>query len=121
MAVTMGTTLSALIKAGVGVHATMTANATSQVDNFMNQAEAFLCNLVEYDLITNWASLNVVYKLMFVEYVERSAAIECIFYGTAGYSNGLIEAEDLITVHLYRIQRIETLLKDADVQDFLGV
>ncbi len=119
MAVTMGTVLSAQTKAGAGINAVMLASAGSEVENFMNQAEAYLCSLVQYDLITNWASLNVVYKLLFVEYVERSAAIEIVNYDVSAY--GTIESENIMNVHIYRMEAIKKLLETASVQDFLGV
>ena len=109
-----------LVKAGVGVSAVMTADATLQIETFMEQAEAYLCNLTEYDLVTNWGSLNAVYKKIFAEYVERMAAIDAITYDMNGYTSR-IEAEDIINVHWARTQEIKKLLETATVQDFLGI
>jgi len=83
-------------------------------------AEAYLCNLIKYDAVTNWASLNAVYKLIMSEYVARSIAMTAIAYQTAGYTDR-IEAEDMISLHLFRLNEIENLLSKADVQDFMGV
>lgn len=82
--------------------------------------EAFLCNLVEYDIVTNWATLNAVYKLMFSEYACRAIAVEAIKYNMAGFSSR-IEAEDMINVHLKKMDEIKKLLEKASVQDFMGV
>ena len=118
MAVTMATVADAQTKAGAAINAVMLANAGSEVDGFIEEAEAYLSNLTKYDLITNWGTLNAVYKLMFSEYVERSAAVEIILYDVSGY--GTIESEDIMNIHLYRMEAIKKILEDASVQDFLG-
>lgn len=82
--------------------------------------EAYLCNLVEYDIVTNWASLNAVYKLMFSEYAARSIAVEAIKYDMNSYTDR-IEAEDMIEVHVFNLKKIQKILENASVQDFLGV
>ena len=82
--------------------------------------EAFLCCFLKYDVVTNWTSLNAVYKLILSEYVARSIAVEAIRYNTTGYGS-LQEAEDMINIHIYRMNEILKLLNAADVQDFLGV
>jgi len=83
-------------------------------------AEAYLCNLVEYDIVTNWASVNAVYKLMFSEYACRSIAIEAIKYDMNSYTDR-IEAEDMIEVHVFNLKKIQKILENASVQDFIGV
>ncbi|KKK92172.1 hypothetical protein LCGC14_2705600 [marine sediment metagenome] len=87
--------------------------------------EGYLCNLVEYDIVTNWASLNAIYKLMFSEYACRSIAVAAIQYEMAGFGtdedSARIHGEDLINIHLFRINEIERLLKMASVQDFMSV
>jgi len=82
--------------------------------------EAYLCNLVEYDIVTNWASLNAIYKLMFSEYACRAIAIEAIKYDMSGYTTRY-EAEDLINIHWARMQEINYYLSISTIQDFLGV
>jgi len=82
--------------------------------------EAFLCNLVKYDIVSNWGTLSAIYKLMFSEYACRAIAIEAIKYETSGYSDR-IEAEDMINIHLFKIREIEKILNKASIEDFLGV
>ena len=82
--------------------------------------QAYLCSLVKYDIVTNWASLNAIYKLLFSEYACRAIAVAAIGYDASSYTT-LIEAEDMMTVHLYRMQQIEEILKLADIKDFQGV
>lgn len=82
--------------------------------------EAFLCNLVEYDIVTNWASLSAIYKLMFSEYACRMVAVEAIKYHMDAFTSR-IEAEDMLNIHLFKINEIKALLETASVQDFMGV
>lgn len=87
--------------------------------------EAYLCTLLKYDIVTNWASLSAIYKLIFSEYACRAIAIEAIKYAMAGYATAedaaRIHGEDMINIHAWRMNQIEELLKKSDVQDFLGV
>jgi len=83
-------------------------------------AEAYLCNLVEYDIVTNWASVNAIYKLMFSEYACRSIAVAAITYEINAFTDR-IEAEDMIEVHVFNLKKIQKILENASVQDFMGV
>lgn len=83
-------------------------------------AEAYLSVLVKYDIVTNWASLPAKYKSILTEWAARFAGVQLILYNPAGYSD-LIEAEDIVTYHIYRMQQIEDSLKQIDFQDFMGV
>ena len=105
---------------GANVDANFTATMQDLVGVY---TEGFLCALVEYDIVTNWGSLNAVYKLMFSEYACRAIAVEAIKYnmsdGTTFASR--IEAEDMINVHLKKMDEIKKLLEQSSVQDFMGV
>ena len=105
---------------GAGVNAAFTETMQDLVGVY---TEAFLCNLVKYDIVTNWATLNVIYKLMFSEYACRAVAVEAIKYdmGTTATYSSRVEAEDMINVHVYRMQEIEKILKVNGTKDFLGV
>ncbi len=82
--------------------------------------EAFLCNLTKYDLVTNWGSLNAIFKLMFSEYVARAIAVEAIKYDMNSYTDR-IEAEDMIEVHVWNMKRIVRLLEADGTQGFIGI
>lgn len=86
--------------------------------------EAYLCSLVKYDAVTNWGSLNAIYKLMFSEYVARAIAIAGLRYGMlgdGGNTKSIIESEDQINIHVYKMEKIEKTLTMKGVEDFLGV
>lgn len=87
-------------------------------------AEGYLSALVKYDIVTNWSSLSSVYRALFSEWAARYAASALIAYnmGTVGATfSSLIEPEDMIQLHIYRMEQIEKTLKEADKQDFLEV
>ena len=101
---------------GANVDVGVTADAS---EFFVENAEAYLISLTKYDIVTNWGSLNAIYKLLFTEYIGRLAAVSAIAYNMAGYTDG-IEGENMIKIHWQRMIDIENKLKDASVQDFLG-
>ena len=103
---------------GAGVDAAFTATMQDLVGVY---TEAYLCALVEYDIVTNWASLSAIYKLIFSEYACRAVAMEAIKYNMASTYTSRIEAEDMLNVHSERMAEIKELLATASVQDFLGV
>ena len=102
---------------GANVDASFTATMQDLVGVY---AEAYLCTLVKADIVTNWASLSAIYKLLFSEYACRMIAIEAIKYNMGGYTTR-IEAERMIQIHAWRMQVIENLLIGEDTQAFLGV
>ena len=102
---------------GAGVNADFTATMQDLIGVY---TEAFLCSLVQYDIVTNWASLNAIYKLLFSEYACRAIAVEAIKYDMSGYTTRQ-EAEDILDIHIYKMNEIKLLLENADVQDFMAV
>ena len=101
---------------GANVDAGVTADAS---DFYVAVEEAYLSNLLKFDFVTKWASLNAIYKLMFTDYLGRMAAVDAIFYNAAGYTDG-IEAENMAKIHWQKALDIQALLKDSSVQDFMG-
>lgn len=99
-------------------------DATGDVEanhNFLSEyAEAYLCSLVKYDIVTNWGSLNSIYKQLFTEWAARFGGMQIIAYNMAGYTSRQ-EAEDMINVHIFRMRQIEDILNKSDIQDFQGV
>jgi len=80
--------------------------------------EAYLCNLVKYDIVTNWAAINAVYKLMFSEYACRTIAIEAIKWDINSYTDR-IEAEDMLTIERDTMLRGLGIIKQQAAQDFI--
>jgi len=108
------------------VGANVSASFTETMEDLVGvYTEGYLCNLIKYDAVTNWASLDDVLKLMLSEYVARAIAVEAIKYDMSGYATdegkARINAEDMINIHIFRMKAIEELLKKGDVLAFLGV
>ncbi|RLC34452.1 MAG: hypothetical protein DRZ76_02660 [Candidatus Nealsonbacteria bacterium] len=119
---TIATSGSAIAKAGENIDTSITSGwtADSEYEKWLEEGEAYICTLAEYDIVSNWASLNSTYKKLFTEYVSSYAAIQCIKYNMAGYSSR-VEAEDMINILWARMNKIESIIKNSSKKDFLGV
>lgn len=103
-----------------GENVDATGSTEANHNDLAAQAEAYLSNLVKYDIVTNWTSLSSVYRQIFSEWAARYSAMTLIAYNMTGYSK-LSEAEDMINIHIFRMNEIKKLLDNSDIQDFLGV
>ncbi len=105
------------VMAGENVDATGDADANHI--KLQDYAEAYLSNLLKYDLsVTGWAALTTGTKELISEWAARFAGMSMIAYNMSGFTT-ILEAEDMINIHLYRMQQIEKLLTEG-TQDFLG-
>jgi len=118
MAFTIVTVAEMQFMAGENVDATGDVTANHQF--LHDYAAGYLSSLVKLDLIGGWAGLTANIKFLFTEWAARFAGTQLIAYNTAGYTS-LIEAEDMMTCHIYRMQQIEKILNDSSVQDFQSV
>ena len=87
---------------------------------WMAQVEGFLSGWVQYDIATNYGSLDSVSKKVLNEYAARYCAIAGIAYNMAGYTSR-IEAEDMMNVHIWRMEKIEEMIKEGKVLKEIGV
>lgn len=86
-----------------------------------DHAEAFLSSLLKHNLDgTGFTDLNATLRIIITEWAARNAGMQLILFNMSGYTSR-VEAEDMINVHLARMNAIEKLLDNASVQDFLGV
>ena len=99
-------------------------DATGDVEanhNFLAfYAEAYLANLVKFDIVKEWANLKANYKQLFTEWAARFSATQLIAYNMEGYTSR-VEAEDMINIHVFRMKEIKEILNDSSIQDFQGV
>ncbi len=103
-----------------GANVAVGGSSTDASDEWVTTVEGFLSNLVKYDIVTNWVSLNAIYKLIFTKYAGHYAATMAIQYDMSTFTSS-IEAEDMMTNHIYNMQKIEKTLNDSSVQDFMAV
>lgn len=115
---TIVTSAEMVFMAGENVDATGSVEANWNYLAFY--AEAYLSNLVKYDIVTNWGTLTANYKYLFTEWAARFAATQLIAYNMSGYTSR-VEAEDMINVHFARMEKIESILNDSSIQDFQSV
>lgn len=82
------------------------------------QAENFLNNLCRYNFSDNFSTLNIDVKYILSEYVARYVAICGICYNMTGFLSS-IQAENMLTVHAWRMKQIEDLLIDQKTITYL--
>ena len=104
--------------AGELVNATGDDDANHTI--LQDHAEAYLSALIQDDVATNIGTYDTTTKQLLSEWASRYAGVQLILYNTGGY-NSLIEAEDMATYHIYRMQQIEKLLTEGKVLKQLGV
>jgi len=100
-----------------------TGNAEANHNYLAYYAEAYLCSILNYDIVANWAALDATKKRILTEYAGRYAAMTLIAYNMALWISGSsrIEAEDLINLHYARCQELDKLFKTADFKNWLGI
>jgi type III secretory pathway component EscV len=90
--------------------------------DWADQASAYLCALARYDFVTNSATLNAQTKAILAEYIARYSAMSGIAYNMSSVGatfSSLIEPEDMIQLHVYRIEEIKNLIKDQNTITFI--
>ena len=110
------------LMAGANINATGDDDANHTI--LQDHAEAYLSTLLKFNLdAAGWTTLNSTNKILISEWAARYAAVALIGYAFTGEAAALTigECEDRINVHSWRMEKIEELLKDPDIQHFLGV
>ena len=82
------------------------------------QAESFVCCMIRYDAVTNWAAIGAIEKRIMTEYVARSVALAAIAFNMVGFTSR-IEAEDMLNIIVWRLRAIEKLLTDQKTVTFI--
>jgi len=109
---------AAVIKAGTSVSASV---PSASWDTWIEEAEGFLSSLLKFDVVAGWATISGSASApMLSDYCARDAAIQGISYDMSGYTT-ILEAEDMINVHLYKMNETVQKLKNASRQDFMEV
>lgn len=83
------------------------------------QAEAYLAVISKYDWSTNVATILGVTAEMLSEFVARYTAMQGILHNMNAFTTRF-EAEDMIGIHLARINAIEALLSNQDFVNFVS-
>ena len=115
---TIATEADIALMAGENVDATGDTEANKNL--LMTQVEGYLSAVVQYDIVTNWASLDAVSKTLFTEYAARYCAMSLIAYNMSGFESRT-EAESMINIHVYRMDKIEEQINKGEVLKQIGV
>lgn len=83
------------------------------------QAEAYVCNLLDYDFVANWATANAQMKIILTEFVARTIAVQGIAFNMDAYTSR-VEAEDMININMWKIKQIERILLLVGARKRLG-
>lgn len=106
--------------AGELVDATGWVEANKQA--WANQGSAYLNALCKYDFVANVATLQTNTKQLLAEWIARYCATSGIAYNMATVGatfSSLIEPEDMVQLHVYRMEEIQNLLTKEGTLDFL--
>ena len=118
MAFTGTITTEAEIALMAGENVDATGDTEANRNDLIAQAESYLSNLMKFNIVDNYASLNEDVRRMFSEWGARYAAIALISFNMVGYTSR-IEAEDMINIHIYRMEKIEGILNEVAHIDFI--
>ena len=117
-------TLSAgvLLKAGANYSNLLNSGTQGKtgkviVDEFIEQAEAYINAITRYDWVTNWASIGTNYQKILTQLCEDLAAMECIKFDMDTY--GLNTAQTMLDVLKDRTDRAIEILRLNEIQEKL--
>ena len=120
MAFTIVTVAEMQFMAGENVDSTGDVTANHQF--LHDYAAAYISFLLDYDVISKWNSLGANFKFLISEWAARHAGITLIAFNMITWhtNTSIIEAEDLIQIHIYRMEQIEKLLRESGALKILG-
>lgn len=98
-----------VIKAGSNVNSAAAASS-ALLQQYSNEAEAFICTATKYDWVANIAGVPANFKPVLADAAASIAAQSLIAYNMSGYS-GRAEAEDMVNILYDRGNKIIEYLK----------
>ena len=114
---TIATEADIALMAGENVDETGDTEANHNL--LIAQAESYLCCMMRYNVVDNYETkLNADYKAILTEWAARYCAIPLIAFNMIGFTTRT-EAEDMINIHAWRMEKIENWLKDQKQETFL--
>lgn len=106
-----------LLMAGANVG---TSNNEDNHIILQDHAEAYLSGVLQDDVVDGITDYDTTTKQLLSEWASRYAGMTMILNDPSTYTD-LIEAEDMVQVHIYRMEKIETELREGAVQKQLKV
>lgn len=111
------TVLEMQFMAGENVDATGDIEANHIV--LQDNAEGYLSALMQDDVATNFSGYDATTKVMISEWAARYAGMSLIAFNMVAYTDR-VEAEDMLNIHIYRMEKIEKLLELGRVKKQVG-
>ena len=102
-----------------GKNVDATGDTEANHNDLAAQAESYLSVLMGANVVDSYAGMDEDLKRILSEWAARYCGISLIMFNMAGYSD-LIEAEDLVTLHIFRMNQIEKVLAQSGSVKFLG-
>ena len=96
-----------------------TGDVTANHQFLHDYAAGWISHILNYDVIGKFGDLTANVKFMITEWAARLAGSQIILFNPAGYSS-LLEAEDMVTLHTWRMDKIEAELKKPGALKALG-
>ena len=115
---TITTEAEIAVMAGENVDATGDTEANRNV--LVAQAESYISSLIHEDVVSGFSGYGANFKQILSEYASRYVGMCLIAYNMAGYTSR-VEAEDLINIHLNRLESIREILMDEKALTAMGV
>lgn len=91
---------------------------TAETDIWIVDAEALIMTIMRYDVVTNYATIQALPKLLLRQIASDLAAINCITYDMSGFTSR-VEAEDMINVLRDSALRGLAIIRDWKARDFI--
>ena len=101
----------------LGKNIDATYDVTMQ-DDVGVDVEAYIIAATRYDWKTNLATVDANTKRLLSEYVARWIAITGIAFNMEGFTSR-IEAEDMLNINIFRVNRIEKILVDQKTVTYM--
>jgi hypothetical protein len=97
----------------------VTGYTETNINSWCLEAESWLNNFCRVNFSDIYsASMNADKKALLQEYEARYVAMSAIAYNMVGFATK--EAEDMIMIHVYRLEKIEALLGEPANIKFLS-
>jgi len=119
MTATLCSSYAVMNKAGARASSTI-VGSSAIMEQFINQAEAVICNELRYNAVTNYGGITVDGKKAFELACSNLAAIYVVNYDNSNFISRA-ESETILDVLNDGYERAIKQLKDEGVKTYLGI
>jgi hypothetical protein len=106
------------LNAMAGENVDTTGWTEANKNSWMKQIEGYLCAVFNFDLVSNYSSLDPKAKYIFSEYCARYCAICGITFNMNSFTSR-IEAESMINVHVWRLKQLDKIIMEDRFRQYI--